>query len=293
MRPNFFIVGAPKCGTTSLTHWLQGHPNVFLPTKEMHFFNTDHITPWRPSLREYEGNYERVHKNHTAIGDSSVWYLASERAIPAILDYNPQSKFIACVRNPVEMAYSIHNQNIFEGIEPIASFEEAWAVQDRRAIFRRRPAVEPFHLNYGLACKLGAQLQKALDFAGDRLHIVFLEDLAARPTETYEQVLTFLGLVQTDIHFQPANKAQRRKSVLLKRATRTLGIAKRKMQIRGSLGLLSTINAWNRKEQPWEPNRKMDEVLIKYFADDIALISILTGRNLEHWLVPGTARPGG
>lgn len=43
IKPNFFIVGAPKCGTTSLAHWLAGHPQVFMsPVKEPHFFNTDY-----------------------------------------------------------------------------------------------------------------------------------------------------------------------------------------------------------------------------------------------------------
>jgi hypothetical protein len=41
-RPNFFIIGAPKCGTTSLANWLAQHPNVyFSPTKETHYFNND------------------------------------------------------------------------------------------------------------------------------------------------------------------------------------------------------------------------------------------------------------
>jgi hypothetical protein len=41
-KPNFFILGAPKCGTTSLAEWLGTHPNIFLSAvKEPHFFNTD------------------------------------------------------------------------------------------------------------------------------------------------------------------------------------------------------------------------------------------------------------
>ena len=41
-RPNFFIIGAPKCGTTSLSVWLSEHPKIFMsPIKEPHFFNTD------------------------------------------------------------------------------------------------------------------------------------------------------------------------------------------------------------------------------------------------------------
>ena len=292
-KPNFFLVGAPKCGTTSLASWLRQHPNVYLPHKEIHFFNTDHVTPWRPTATEYAALYEGVQRHHTAVGDASVWYLASQRAIPAIQEYNEQAKFIACVRNPVEMAQSLHNQQVFEGTESITDFREAWAAQEGRSNGRNlRLGAEAFHLMYGPACRLGEQLERAANEVGDRLLIVMLEDINARPSETLSQILEFLGLPAAIIQFKSVNKAQRRKSSLLKQATRALGIVKRKTRIPGSLGILSRINAWNRQERPWTPNREMDEVLIDYFADDIARLSALTGRDLRHWLVPGRARPG-
>ena len=44
-RPNFFIVGAPKCGTTALSEYLREHPNAFLcQPKEPHYFATDFPT---------------------------------------------------------------------------------------------------------------------------------------------------------------------------------------------------------------------------------------------------------
>ncbi len=292
-KPNFFLVGAPKCGTTSLAAWLQRHPNVFLPFKEIHHFNVDHLKPWRPTPAEYAALYEGVRSHHTAIGDASVWYLASKRALPAIADYNPQAKIIACVRNPVEMAYSLHNQQVFEGTEPITNFPEAWRAQDKRPSGYKLPlSAEPFHLMYGPACRLGEQLQRAVSEVGDRLMIVFLEDIAARPSDVFAHVLAFLGLPPSTVDFNPLNRAQRRKSPLVKQATRTLGLVKRRLGIPGALGILARINTWNQQEQPWQPSRLMDEMLIDYFADDIATLSALTGRDLRHWLVPGDARPG-
>ena len=42
MKPNFLIVGAPKCGTTAMWKYLQAHPDVFLsPRKDMHYFGSD------------------------------------------------------------------------------------------------------------------------------------------------------------------------------------------------------------------------------------------------------------
>ncbi|MDD9875087.1 MAG: sulfotransferase, partial [Gammaproteobacteria bacterium] len=39
-KPNFFIIGAPKCGTTSLDAWLKSHPRIFTAVKEPNYFNT-------------------------------------------------------------------------------------------------------------------------------------------------------------------------------------------------------------------------------------------------------------
>jgi hypothetical protein len=291
-KPNFFLVGAPKCGTTSLAAWLQRHPNVFLPYKEIHYFDDDHVSPWRPSPEQYAALYQDVGERHIAIGDASVWYLASTKAIPAINAYNPDAKLIVCVRNPIDMAYSLHNQQVFEGTEPITDFVEAWSVQEKRADgYKLRPAVEPFHLMYGPACTLGAQLQRAQSLAGERVLTVFLDDIAARPAETFANVLAFLGVPVSPVDLTAANRAKRRKSPFVKQATRTVGLVKRKLRIRGALGMLAKINAWNETEQPWTARPDVDEMLKIYFADDITLLSSLTGRDLRHWTERGARRP--
>jgi len=42
LQPSFFIVGAPKCGTTALCKYLDQHPDIFIPKlKELHYFDTD------------------------------------------------------------------------------------------------------------------------------------------------------------------------------------------------------------------------------------------------------------
>jgi hypothetical protein len=86
-KPTFFIIGAPKCGTTSLAAWLGTHPDAFMsPTKEPDFFNTDDrqgVT----SLSEYEELFREARNNHIAVGEASVWYLSSSHAVHNILDY--------------------------------------------------------------------------------------------------------------------------------------------------------------------------------------------------------------
>ena len=81
-KPNLFILGAPKCGTTSLWAWLSTHPNIFSPTeKELHFFNTDDDRRGVTTLEEYEALFRDVRKEHIAIGEGS-WYGTSHPVLP-------------------------------------------------------------------------------------------------------------------------------------------------------------------------------------------------------------------
>ena len=138
MKPNFFIIGAPKCGTTSLAAWLAEHPQIyFSPTKEPHFFNTDHKR-FLNSLQSYEKLFAGASKHHCSVGEASVWYMYSSAAVPNILEYNSDAKFIVMLRNPIEMAPSLHEELVFTGREDVNEFSEAWQLQDLR---RNGPAL--------------------------------------------------------------------------------------------------------------------------------------------------------
>lgn len=72
-RPNFFIIGAPKCGTKTLTNWLAQHPNVyFSPTKETHFYNIDQST------RNYHDEYSYISMFATARSEQNAINEGSE-----------------------------------------------------------------------------------------------------------------------------------------------------------------------------------------------------------------------
>ena len=132
-KPNFFIIGAPKCGTTSLAIWLSSNPQVFMPAaKELHHFNTDDNHIITPNRVIYEQFFIGATQRHKAVGEASVWYLHSNVAVSNIEVYSPNSKYIVCLRNPVDMAYSLHEQHIFNGNEHILSFENAWRMNEKR-----------------------------------------------------------------------------------------------------------------------------------------------------------------
>ena len=133
-KPNFFIVGAPKCGTTALHEYLQHHPDAYLPYyKEPHYFGADLVgsrflqfrnKPKRKYLKLF-----RDVRGEARIGESSPWYLASNAAAAEIHRYDPEAKIIIMLRNPIDMMYSMWSQFRYSGNEQIEFFEEALAAE--------------------------------------------------------------------------------------------------------------------------------------------------------------------
>ena len=101
MLPNYLIIGAPKCGTTSLAAWLDEHPQVYMvPEKELHFFSGY----WEQGLDWYEQCF--VPNGKPLVGEASPSYLENPVARERIASVLPGAKLIAMMRNPVDRAYS-------------------------------------------------------------------------------------------------------------------------------------------------------------------------------------------
>ncbi len=128
-KPDFFIVGAPKCGTTSLYHYLAQHPDIFTPTiKESYYFCPDitakiHNKPKVNSLEEYLSLFEDSHGK--ICGEASVLYLVSEVAAQKIKDFNPNAKIIIMLREPVSLMYSLHSMKVANGQMPVKDLKLA------------------------------------------------------------------------------------------------------------------------------------------------------------------------
>jgi hypothetical protein len=284
-RPNFFIIGAPKCGTTTLLNWLRQHPNVLMPqTIEPHFFNTDHARPGGITRGEYEQLFAPAGDQHLAVGEKSVWYLASRDAVANILDYNSEARFIVCLRNPITMAYALHHQKLWGGSEQIASFANAWKAQDERAATTGGSGLAS-QLLYGPACALGSHVERlASKVPSDRIHMVFLDDMNYDPQAVYGDVLSFLGVAPFESDFARVNESKIRRSPLIGTVVRSIGRTKRALGLNKSVGILSRMESWNRVAKKWQPDPKMTDVLKNYYRDDIALLGRLTNRDLSHWL---------
>ena len=129
LLPHFLIIGAPKCGTTALHYYLSQHPELNLSPKEIHFFGKDlGYNVQRPTLDEYQSYFKDIGLN----GDGSVWYLYSDSIYQELNDLGITPKIIVLLRNPIEVSYALHSQNIIDANENITNFEDALSLEETR-----------------------------------------------------------------------------------------------------------------------------------------------------------------
>lgn len=287
-RPNFFIIGAIKCGTTAMHAYLQEHPQVFMsPLKEPRYFlegHSDRIS----SEREYLNLFSAAGPAHRVVGEATPAYIRDEGSLRAIDRFAPRARILAMVRNPIDLAISAHQMflNIplpdgsgnFEENEP--EFERAWRGQAN---------------DYAEFAMLGAQIERVFAiFPRRRVHVVVFDDFVRRTKTCYDRVLEFLE-VSPDHRaaFSPVNAAyelrsrtfetaldHRRIPLPLRRFGRYFGLHKLHRRI-------MEMNKRRVHKQPISPKFRAE--LYDFFREDVALLGRLLDRDLSHWMNCGSA----
>ena len=298
-KPNFFIVGAPKCGTTALYRYLQPHPNIFMPEiKEPHFFARDlGDYPRIKTMEDYLGLFAGATAEHLRRGEASVYYLRSSVAIPAIREFNPEARIIAMFRNPVDMVYSLHSQLLYVSEENVSDFETAWRLQDRRGRGLDVPPHirSPLLVQYAQVGQFGTQARRLLStFPREQVKIILFDDFAASPQQVYDDVIAFLGLPhdrRTDFPRINENKGARvawlrrlyrKPPPVLREAVRSLKRAVGGEGISTAKKKLVALNTVRERRAPLPP--RLREELVAAFRDEVSLLAEITGRDLSHWV---------
>lgn len=197
--PNLFIIGAPKCGTTSLANYLATHPNIIISSpKEPGFFLPDLHLRQVTDERVYKSLFKRRNKKNVLwYGEATASYLFFAESLEAIKKNIKNFKSICLIRNPAELVVSLHAECLKEGVENVRSFEEAWKLQAARRQGKCLPpgCSDPRWILYSEWGKLGTQLERARRILSeDSLLILFLDDLRKHPRQVYLHALNFLGL---------------------------------------------------------------------------------------------------
>ena len=306
-RPDFYIVGAPKSGTTAMYAYLREHPDLFLPErKELRFFGGDfEIRDRRPlTMDEYLAHFAGA-KPGQLVGTAYVWYLYSAAAAREIAEFTPAARIIAMLRNPIEMLHALHGEHLSNGNEEIEDFTAALdAEPDRRAGRRIPPHAHLVQgLSYSAVPRYTEQLQRFADaFGRDRLHVVVFDDLAADTAGAYRGILRFLD-VRDNVRpaaFDVVNASKRTRSERLRHFLARPPDLPRRVIRRAIPGPVrralyeraKSLNVAPAPRRPMPPDTR--ERLRLAYRDEVENLSAFLGRDLTHWTAPApeaTARP--
>lgn len=297
-KPNFFIVGAPKCGTTALYRYLRLHPNIYMPAKkEPHFFARDLGSyPAIQTMEDYSALFMGAEPRHRRIGEASVYYLRSAVAVPNIIAFNPEARIIAMFRNPVDMVYSFHSQLLYWSEEVVTDFESAWRLQEPRSRGVDLPSKSrgAFLLQYAEMARFGTQAERLLSAApAEQVKLILYDDFAASPRQVYHDVVEFLGLPPDDRTEFPRINDNKRARVewlrnLIRKPPPVLREAYREVKSRVGRkrldairqGVIERLTVKERRE-PLSPAFRAE--LVEGFRDEVALLGRVMGRDLGHW----------
>lgn len=300
-KPNLFMVGAPKCGTSAMYHYLRQHPHIFMsPLKEPLYFGRDHHRiNHRPRSERPYTEFFAAASDQPWVGEASTSYLHSKSAARELVEFSPDSRIVIMLRNPVDVMYAYHSTTLQGGFEFIQDFKEALDAEPERKQGRLLPRIRPGileNLLYREVATFSDQVQRYLDtFGPDRVHIVIHEDLSRDPAAVYRDLLNFLGVPPyDDLTFEKVNVNIAVRNVgfnnflwnppaWLQRAVH----AAMPRSTREAIG--SKLKRFNSRKAPRPP---MDPVLRRKLqaecAPDIERLSLIVGRDLRHWCSPRT-----
>lgn len=296
-EPNFFIIGAPKCGTTSVYFWLSEHPEIYMsPVKEPNFFSGDICRKQKvESIEGYKKLFEAANPDHKVVGEASTTYMMSETAVPKIEKRYDTPKYLVLIRNPVSMAHSLYRHLVATGAEHIGNFEKAWNMSNMRREEKRVNSIpiSPKMLDYKKACKLGEQIERLKKVVRNkRLKVINIEDIKENTQKEYKKIINFLGLKSYGrTKFDKKNQAKKRTSGTLHRMVRKVGNlsnrVKKRLGIpvyRGTGITKKIIKANTKKTKKPKLNKEMKREMKKYFEEDIKKLQKVTNINLSNWL---------
>jgi hypothetical protein len=296
-RPDFFVVGAFKSGSTALYDQLRRHPQIFMPFHKEPLYFGDDLT--RRYGRMSEADYVRLFKGakpDQRIGEASTWYLYSTSAAREIKDFSPDAQILVVLRNPVDVMYAQHNQLIFNVIEDIPDFEQALAAEPERRAGKRIPdgPINVENLFYRHSVHFAEQLERYFEvFGRDRVHVMLHDDLRRDGAGTVRGVLEFLGVDASLAAAPPKSNENRRvRSPLIQRlifAPKLLlplaPFLRRFPMVRAVRTRLLEANSEAKPRAPMDPALRRQ--LIDEFTPEIERLGRLIGRDLSAWLDAG------
>ena len=311
--PNFLILGAPKCGTSSLWAYLNQHPEIFMCVpKEPTFFghegedglshgpddeNRAYHSRVITNIKDYTALFDRV-TNQKAIGEASVYSLYLPKAPIEIKKYVPQAKMFAILRNPADRAYSSYLHVVRQARE---RYPFARALQEEPERIRKNWNPVWYFKTMGFYYE---QVKRYFDLFGrNQVHVYLYEDFQKEQLRFIKRILEILGV---DSSFVPDTSKRAKTSYVPKNPAWERFLHKTRIRVQFSekhfpkrirwrvhkvAEFIDRVGRSNRMLPPPVP----DDVrvsLLEDYREDILKLQDLLGRDLSHWLVSASEPVG-
>lgn len=206
-KPNFFILGAAKCGTTTLYAYLKWHPEIFMSRVKEPTFFCEGFQVVRDPI-EYFELFDAVN-GEKVIGEASHAYFSNPSSARVLRALFPDAKFVVILRNPADRAYSLYHHMRRKGDEKTASFEKALELEEKRASseqFRSHCPHYLYNFLYFRSGLYGEQVERYFSlFHQDQFYFLTLEYLKTKPMEALKAITSFLD-ISTD--FTPRQRVR-------------------------------------------------------------------------------------
>lgn len=194
---DFVIIGAAKAGTTSLASWLGSHPDVCMSNpKETMFFASSKL--FDHGLDYYHYQFYAHYCSETLIGEATPAYSNRDRhpgTAERLFKANPEAKIIYMVRHPLRKAESSWQMHVNLTPDLATTPEEELCGIRAREGFDCYMSEPSIFENLAKTCSYNYQLQPWLErYSEERVHFMYLEDLAANRTKELARLCTFLAI---------------------------------------------------------------------------------------------------
>ncbi len=262
--PDLVVIGAPRSGTTTLSHWLRSHPGVaFSHRKEVEFFDLFHDRGLGWYLEQFPDDPEA-----RCVVEATPTYLSEPGVDQRVCAALPDARFVAILREPVARAWSHYWFFVQLGLE-----SRSWA----RCLADEVPGDRAGYLWRG---RYAEQLARWDALVGpERLQVLLFDDLVTDPSGCFAQVCEFAGLV---VQEPPAKE-----SVNPTRLPRSRRL-QRLLQHPRAGSLRTAAYTWNAAGKPVPALDPAERArLAPQYRDDLAALAVRLGRELPaSWAVP-------
>jgi len=313
-KTNLFIVGAAKCGTTSLYQYLKQHPDIYFPDnnlfpeavhniKEPKYFSKKyHVYPHKgpgdknvdkkiiKNYSDYISYYSKC-KNEKYLGDASADYLYYYKTADEIYNYNNKAKIIILLRNPIERTYSAYTHLRRDYREKL-SFEEALNKEEERMLAN-------FEFIWGYkSCSLyyGSVKYYLKRFGRENVHVIIFDAMIKDVNGTLNKVCEFLGIERyafknLDVMYNKSGIPKKSVKVIIynkfiKNKNRARLFISNIIGTTQKQRIVSFLrnNLFLSQLQKKQMNRKIRKYLFEYFKTDILKLQGLLNIDLSIWI---------